>query len=94
MQNKIYIHDKAFDIVQFLNLHTSTPRTRSATSVSTYRTTQYHKPGARSLNNHHRSCVEEIRKMHKILVGKPEGNRHLEDLHVNGRIPLTRILKK
>jgi hypothetical protein len=35
----------------------------------------------------------EMRNMCKILVGKPEGRNHLEDLGVDGRIILKWILK-
>jgi len=34
----------------------------------------------------------EVKNAHKVLVGKPEGKRHLEDLHVDGRIVLECIL--
>jgi hypothetical protein len=34
----------------------------------------------------HVTCMGEIRNAYKILVGKPEGKRPLEDLGTDGRI--------
>jgi hypothetical protein len=66
----------SFDIVQILNLHPSTQNMEAAysseTLVSTYKITCYHKP-----EHHSHTCMREIRNTHKILVGKPEGNRLL-----------------
>jgi hypothetical protein len=36
----------------------------------------------------------EIRKAYRILVRKPEGNDHLRDLYIDGRIPLKCFLKE
>jgi hypothetical protein len=38
--------------------------------------------------------MEEIRNAYKILVGKPEGKDHSEDLGVDGNINLNCILGK
>jgi hypothetical protein len=42
----------------------------------------------------HVACVEEIRNTYRILVRKPEGKKHLEDLRTDGRIILKLILKR
>jgi hypothetical protein len=34
------------------------------------------------------ACMEEIINTHKVLVGKPEGKNHLEDVGVDERITL------
>jgi len=38
--------------------------------------------------------MEEMRNAYKILVGKPEGNNHLEDLGVERKVILQWILGK
>ena len=38
--------------------------------------------------------MEEGRGVHKVLVGKPEGNRPMEDPGVDGRIILRWIFRK
>jgi hypothetical protein len=38
--------------------------------------------------------MEEMRNAYKILVGKPEGKSHFEDLGVEGKIISERILWK
>jgi len=42
----------------------------------------------------HVALIGEMRNTHNILVGKPEGNVHSEELGVDGRIILERILWK
>jgi hypothetical protein len=46
------------------------------------------------LNWGHVARVGEMRYAYCILVGKPEGKNHSEDLDVDGRILLDRILEK
>jgi len=36
----------------------------------------------------HAARIEEIRNVYKILVGKPEGKDHAEDIGINVRIIL------
>jgi len=38
--------------------------------------------------------IEGMRNAHKILVGKPEGKRHSEDLDVDKKIMLQWILRE
>jgi len=38
--------------------------------------------------------MEEMRNIYKILIGKPEGKNHLEDLDIDGRIIFEWILEK
>jgi hypothetical protein len=38
--------------------------------------------------------IKEIRDTHKVLVGKSDGKGHLEELGVDLRIILERLLKK
>jgi hypothetical protein len=42
----------------------------------------------------HVASMGEVRGAYNILVGKPEGRNHWEDLGVDGRITLTWILGK
>ena len=42
----------------------------------------------------HVARMEEVRGMHKVLVGKPEGKRPLGDQDVDGRIILRWMLRK
>jgi hypothetical protein len=42
----------------------------------------------------HVEWMGEIRNAYNILVGKPEGKNHLEDLDVDGKIILEWILRK
>ena len=36
----------------------------------------------------HAACMDERKGAYTVLVAKPEGNNHLEDLDINGRIIL------
>ena len=40
------------------------------------------------------ACMVEGRGVHRVLVGKPEGKSHWEDLDVDGRIILRWIFGK
>jgi hypothetical protein len=40
------------------------------------------------------ACTGERRNAYMVLVGKPEGKRHLEDLSMDDRILSEQILKK
>jgi hypothetical protein len=42
----------------------------------------------------HIACMEEMGNAYSILVGKPEGKRHLQDLGIDGRVILEWILGK
>jgi hypothetical protein len=42
----------------------------------------------------HVACMEERRGAYRVLVGKPEGQNHLEDLGVDRGIILRWIFKK
>jgi hypothetical protein len=42
----------------------------------------------------HIACMGEMRNAYKILVRRPEGRDHLEDLGIDGRISLEWILGK
>jgi hypothetical protein len=42
----------------------------------------------------HVACMERMRNTYKILVGKPKGRDHSEDLGIDGRIILEWILLK
>jgi hypothetical protein len=42
----------------------------------------------------HVAYMREQRNAHRLLVGKPKGKNHLEDLGIDGRIILNYILKK
>jgi hypothetical protein len=39
-------------------------------------------------------CMKEMRNPYNILVRKPEGKNHLEDLGIDGKVILKCILKK
>jgi len=43
---------------------------------------------------YHVACMEHMRSAYKILVGKPEGKRPLEDLGIDRRIILEWALDK
>jgi hypothetical protein len=38
--------------------------------------------------------TEDKRAEYKVLVGRPDGKSHLEDLGIDGKIVLKRIFKK
>jgi hypothetical protein len=42
----------------------------------------------------HITCISELRNAYKILVGKPKENNQSRDLGADGKIILTRLLKK
>jgi hypothetical protein len=42
----------------------------------------------------HVACKRETRNAHNILVGKPEGKSHSEDLGVDGKIIIRTDLRK
>jgi len=42
----------------------------------------------------HAACMGESRVVYRVLVERPEGENHLEDPCVDGRIILKRVLRK
>jgi hypothetical protein len=42
----------------------------------------------------HVACMGEVINAYNILIGKPEGKNHLEDLGVDGKIILEYIVGK
>jgi hypothetical protein len=40
------------------------------------------------------ACIREMRNAYRVLVGKPAGKRHLEDLRMEERIVLEQTIKK
>jgi hypothetical protein len=42
----------------------------------------------------HMAFMEKTRGAYRVLMGKPEGKKHLEDLGLDGRVKLTCIFKK